>query len=88
MVCHTLEVTTQEPGRTRWPSLLTVREAAQMLGHNEQTIREWLRAGVIRGRRMHTGSYVIARGELVVDIARHRHAVAEATGRYVRRAAP
>lgn len=60
-----------------WPSLLTVDEAAQMVDHSPQTIRALIRSGELRARRSQGGAYVLAREDLVMDIARHRHKVAE-----------
>jgi len=61
----------------RWPSLLTVDEAAQMVDHNPQTIRALIRSGELRARRSPGGAYVLSREDLVMDIAHHRHKVAE-----------
>lgn len=61
-----------------WPSLLTVAQAAAMLGRNEQTVRSLLRAGVIRGRRLPGGAYVLRRDHVLLDADRHAVEVADA----------
>jgi excisionase family DNA binding protein len=68
---------TTSHGLRRWPSLLTVDEAAQMVDRNPQTIRALIRSGELRARRSPGGTYVLAREDLSVDIAHHRHKVAE-----------
>lgn len=78
-MCNTVSMTSQS-GR-QWPSLLSPRQAAEMVDCNEQTLRVWLREGVVRGRRMPGGSYVLSRGDVLVDIARHRQQVAASRGR-------
>ena len=47
-----------------------------MTGLNVQTVRVMLQTGVLRGRRMGGGAYVLSRADLVIDIARHRQKVA------------
>jgi len=61
---------------TRWPSLLSVKQAAEMVGVDHQTMRVWVREGVLRARKQSTGSFVLSRSELLIDIARHRQDVA------------
>ena len=63
-------------GSKRWPSLLTAEQAAEMTDLNVQTIRTMLATGVLRGRQMPGGAYVLSRADLIIDIASHRHKVA------------
>lgn len=48
-----------------------------MVEHSPQTIRALIRTGELRARRSPGGAYVLAREDLVMDIARHRNKVAE-----------
>ncbi|MFF8347934.1 helix-turn-helix domain-containing protein [Cellulosimicrobium funkei] len=63
----------------RWPSLLTVAQAARMLDYDPQTVRALLKRGVLRGRRMGggKGTYVLRRDQALVDARRHQRAVRE-----------
>ena len=63
----------------RWPSLLTVAQAAQMLDYDPQTVRALLRRGVLRGRRVGggKGTYVLRRDFALIDARRHQRAVRE-----------
>ena len=48
-----------------------------MTGLHLQTFVRMVRTGVVRGRRMPSGSFVLSRDEVLIDIARHRHEVAQ-----------
>lgn len=60
----------------RWPSLLNVEEAAELAGLNPETVRVLIRNGELRARLMGR-TYVLARADLLMDIARHRQRVVE-----------
>ncbi|WP_402377988.1 helix-turn-helix domain-containing protein [Isoptericola rhizosphaerae] len=62
----------------RWPSLLTVAQAAEMLGRNPQTVLDLLHKGVLRGRKTSGGSYVLLRDQVLIDADRHRQNIAAA----------
>ena len=47
-----------------------------MVDHSPQTIRALIRSGELRARRAAGTAYVLAREDVVMDIARHRHKVA------------
>ncbi|MGC5168701.1 helix-turn-helix domain-containing protein [Luteimicrobium sp. DT211] len=65
-------------GTRRWPSLLTVAQAAQMIDRDENTVRIYLRRGVLHGRKS-AGAYVLARDEVLADISRHERTLKKGT---------
>jgi|GEM_PF-5512650 len=70
-MCQYLSVDTHA-GDRRYPSLLDVAQAARLSGLNEQTIRAYLRKGVIRGQKGPANTYVIRRDQLLIDLARRQ----------------
>jgi hypothetical protein len=61
----------------RWPSLLDTDQVAAMTGMHPQTIGIRARAGDLRARKMPGGTLVFSRAEVLVDVARHKQAIAE-----------